>query len=64
MFRVIESYVSTYAAKGGGGGGPHIHYWMALLLYGVSTRNYSPPIGVWDSAPEAFTLFASNPAKN
>ena len=50
-----------------------------LFYYGVSTRHSRPRhlplvsklrvrgsavIGVWGRAPEAFTLYASNPAKN
>ena len=33
--------LAKYERGGGGGGawGPHIHYWMALLYYGVSTRH-------------------------
>ena len=44
---------------GAAGGGVH-----PLASKGVRGSAVSSPIGAWGGAPEAFTFFASNPAKN
>ena len=55
--------IKEWGYRGGGEGRPGagVHLLASKGIWGSAV---SFPIGAWGGAPEAFTFFASNPAKN